>query len=242
LQARCQHNKIEPSISKSKAVKLNQVGGELMKRWIPILIVVGILLLASTGVGAGPEIIYRDGKISVNADNVPLGDLLRLWDQATGMQSSVPPELSGYTLSAHFTNLNINDAARRILGGQPFGYALMQGRGIIVTGPANEAAETEAAPEPIDINATEAVETYDGSQIQRMKPEIATPDPVVIPTPFGPVVSPSGYVPPMLQLPPVPTAPPPPPFFLPQILPTPPAGAANGPVDNMLFGPLSIHP
>src|SRR5262249_51065729 len=124
LQARCQRKKIEPSIYKSKAVKLNQVGGKPMKRWIPILIVVGILLLASTAVAAGPEIIYRDGKISVNADDVPLGDLLRLWDKATGMQSSVPPELSDYKLTAHFTNLNINDAARTMLGGQPFGYAL----------------------------------------------------------------------------------------------------------------------
>jgi hypothetical protein len=118
----------------------------------------------------------------------------------------------------------------------------MQGRGVIVTGPASEVAETEAESPPIETNAPEAVEAYDGSQILRMKPELAPPEPVVIPTPFGPVVSPDGYQPPMLQLPPVPTAPPPPPFFQPQILPTPPAGAANGPVDNMLFGPLSIHP
>jgi hypothetical protein len=218
-----------------------------MKRWIPILIVVGILLLASTAVGVGPEIINRDGRISVNADNVPLGDLLRLWDQATGMQSSVPPELSGYKLTVHFTNLNINDAVRTIFADQPFGYGLMQGRGVIVTGPASNIAETEAEsePQPIDTNGTagiEGIEAYDGSQIQRMKPEIAPPEPVAIPTPFGPVVSPSGYLPPMLQLPPVPNAPPPPPFFQPQMLPTPPAGAANGPVDNMLFGPLSIHP
>jgi hypothetical protein len=214
-----------------------------MRRWIPVLIVAGILLLASTAVGSGPEIINRDGKISVNADDVPLGDLLRLWDQATGMQSSVPPELSGHKLTVHFTDLNINDAVRTIFVGQPFGYGLMQGRGVVVTGPATEVAETEGESEPIvDTNTTEPVEAYDGSQIQRMKPEIAPPEPVAVPTPFGPVVSPSGYLPPMLQLPPVPNAPPPPPFFQPQMLPTPPAGAANGPVDNMLFGPLSIHP
>src|SRR5215831_17707738 len=166
LQARCQRKKIEPSIYKLKAVKLNQVGGKPMKRWIPILIVVGILLLASTAFGAGPQIIYRDGKISVNADNVPLGDLLRLWDQATGMQSSVPPELSEYKLTVHFTDLNINDAVRRMFVGQSFGYGLMEGRGVVVTGPATDLAETEAPLEPIDTNATEIVEAYDGSMIQ----------------------------------------------------------------------------
>ena len=83
-----------------------------MKRWIPILIVLGILLLASTAIAAGPEIINRDGRISINADNVSLGELLRLWDQATGMQSSAPPELANRTLTLHFADLNINDAVR----------------------------------------------------------------------------------------------------------------------------------
>jgi len=232
--------KSSPTFYKLKAVELNQVGGELMKRSIPILIA-GILLFASAAVAGGPEIINRDGRISVNADDAPLGDLLRLWDQATGMQSSVPSKLSGYKLTVHFTDLNINDAVRRMFVGQSFGYGLMEGRGVVVTGPATDLAETEAPPEPIDTNATEIVEAYDGSLIQRMKPEAAPPEPVVIPTPFGPVVSPNGYLPPMMQLPPVPSAPPPP-FFRPELLPPPPAGAANGPVENTLFGPLSIHP
>ena len=214
-----------------------------MKRWIPILIVVGILLLASTAVGAGPEIINRDGRISINADNVALGELLRLWDQATGMQSSAPPELTSQTLTIHFADLNINDAVRAMFNGQPFGYGLMQDRGIVVTAPVPDIPETELQSEftGVDLNAPETVGPSDITPIERMKPELAEPTPVVIPTPFGPLVSPDGYQPPLLQLPPVPGAPPPPPFFRPELIPPPPAGAANGPSENFLFGPLSIH-
>jgi hypothetical protein len=214
-----------------------------MKRWIPILIVVGILLLASTAVGAGPEIINRDGRISVNADNVSLGELLRLWDQATGMQSTAPPELTSEPLTIHFANLNINDAVRAMFNGQPFGYGLMQGRGIVVTAPPPEVTETELQSEftGVDLNAPETVGPSDIPPVERMKPELAEPTPAVIPTPFGPVISPDGYQPPLMQLPPVPGAPPPPPFFRPELMPLPPAGAANGPAENTLFGPLSIH-
>jgi hypothetical protein len=217
-----------------------------MKRWIPILIVLGILLLASTAIAAGPEVINRDGRISINADNVSLGELLRLWDQATGMQSSAPPELASQPLTIHFADLNINDAVRAMFNGQPFGYGLMQGSGIVVTAPAPETSEaSETAVESeftgVDLNAPETVGPSDIPPVERMKPELAEPTPAVIPTPFGPLVSPDGYQPPLLQLPPVPGAPPPPPFFRPELMPPPPAGAANGPVDNMLFGPLSIH-
>jgi hypothetical protein len=218
-----------------------------MKRWIPIVIVVGILLLASTAVGAGPEVINRNGRISINADNVSLGELLRLWDQATGMQSSAPPELTSQTVTVHFADLNINDAVRAMFNGQPFGYGLMQGRGIVVTAPPPDIPETIPETElqseftGIDLNAPETVGPSDIPPVERMKPELAEPTPVVIPTPFGPIISPDGYEPPLLQLPPVPGAPPPPAFFRPELMPPPPAGAANGPAENSLFGPLSIH-
>src|SRR5215813_3175657 len=213
-----------------------------MKRWIPILIVLGFLLLASTAMAAGPEIINRDGRISINADNVSLGELLRLWDQATGMQSSAPPELANRTLTLHFADLNINDAVRAMFNGQPFGYGFIQGSGIVVTAPAPDTSETAVESEftGVDLNAPETVGPSDIPPVERMKPELAEPTPAVIPTPFGPILSPDGYQPPLLQLPPVPGAPPPPPCFRPELMPPPPAGAANGPVENMLFGPLSI--
>jgi hypothetical protein len=212
-----------------------------MKRWIPILIGVGILLLAATAFGSGTEIINRDGRISISADDVPLGELLRLLDQATGMQSSVPPELTGYKMTTHFADLSISDAVRTMFFGQPFGYGLMQDRGIVVTAPATNISEPEPESEPVEIftDVPEAVESSVVPQTQRMKPQLATPTPVVVPTPFGSIVSPDGYQPPMLQLPPVP-APPPPPFFRPEAPPAPPAGIGNVPAE--LFGPLSIHP
>ncbi|HEY2384023.1 MAG TPA: hypothetical protein VGK48_22845 [Terriglobia bacterium] len=213
-----------------------------MKQWILIFSVAGILLLTATTFGSGPEIINRDGKVSINADAVPLGEFLGLWDRATGMQSSVPPELTGYKITVHFADLSISDAVRTMFSGQPFGYGLMEGRGIVVTAPARGISEPRAESEPVEIdsNVPESVESSGFPQTQRMKPQLAPPEPVVVPTPFGPVVSPDGYQPPMLQLPPV-AAPPPPPFFQPEAPPVPPAGAPNGPAENTLFGPLSIH-
>jgi hypothetical protein len=134
-----------------------------------------------------------------------------------------------------------------MFNGQPFGYGLMQGRGIVVTAPPPDIPETIPETElqseftGIDLNAPETVGPSDIPPVERMKPELAEPTPVVIPTPFGPIISPDGYEPPLLQLPPVPGAPPPPAFFRPELMPPPPAGAANGPAENSLFGPLSIH-
>src|SRR5262245_18396925 len=122
-----------------------------MKRWIPIFIVIGILLLDATAIGSGQEIINKDGRICINAEDVPLGDLLRLRDQATGMQSSAPPELTGQRLTIHFSNLNITDAVRATFADQPFGYGLIQGRGIVVMAPASNVSETESELQPAEI-------------------------------------------------------------------------------------------
>ena len=212
-----------------------------MKRWISILITGGVLALQAFAVG--PQIINRDGKISISADNITLGHLLQLWDQATGMKSTAPPELVSRKLSVHFAGLNMTDAVRSIFQGQPFGYGLMQERGIIVTAPASDSTvnQAESVP-PEDSTTPEAAQPLPPPQVQRMKPQLAPSQPTVIPTPFGPVISPDGSQPPLVQLPPVPGAPPPPPFFRPEVLPVPPAGATNGPLYNMLFGPIQIHP
>ena len=146
----------------------------------------GVLTLQAFAVG--PQIINKDGKISISADNITLGHLLQLWDQATGMKSTAPAELSSLRLTVHFAGLNMNDAVRSMFQGQTFGYALMQGRGIIVTAPASASTvnQAESVP-PEDSTPAEAAQPLPAPQVQRMKPQMAPPQPTVIPTPFGPM-------------------------------------------------------
>ena len=75
-----------------------------------------------------------------------------------------------------------------------------------------------------------------GQVLSRVSPQ----QPAVIPTPFGPILKSSAQNP-VVHLPPVPGEAPAPPFFAPQQLPTPPAGAAYGPAQNELFRPISIY-
>jgi hypothetical protein len=210
-----------------------------MRPWFSILIIIlaALLLLGQSFAAGGPQVVNRDGRISISADHITLGFLLDLWDKATGMKSTVSPELAGSKLSVHFTGLSEDDAVRAIFLGQPFGYAFVQGQGITVTSPAPQ-AQTQPPP-PVAAPPVGTVQPVPGMQnadIQRMKPQPVPELPVTItPSPFGAIVAPAGSEPPMVQLPPVPTAPLPPPFFSPN-------GPTNGPAHNMLYDPLGIQP
>jgi len=220
-----------------------------MKRRFFILIVLATIILLLPGAAfaaQGYQVVNVDGKISISADNITLGRLLSLWDKATGMQSTAPPELAGRALSVHFTGLGEDDAVQAMFLGQPFGYAFVQGQGIVVTSlPAvSSVAEVPLGPPPVavppDMGAIPAVPEMQNPQIERMKPGYAVPEqPVTVtPSPFGPIVTPAGSEPPVVQLPPVPNAPPPPPFFRPDV----PSGAPNTTAHDMLFAPLSVRP
>ena len=84
-----------------------------MKEWLGAIILAGILAWDGSA-ASGPEVTNVDQKISISADDVTLDRLLRLWDQATGMQSVVSPELANHKLSVHFTGLDVNDALRHL--------------------------------------------------------------------------------------------------------------------------------
>jgi hypothetical protein len=227
-----------------------------MKWWFSILIILATIIVPGQAFAvSGPEVVNRDGKISISADHITIGFLLSLWDKATGMKSTAPPELADRKLSVHFTGLSEDDAVRAIFLGQPFGYALVQGQGIIVTSPSSRIAEGQPKPPaaadnvqdvvaPPDVGATQAVPEMQNPEIQRMKPQNAAPEQsvTVTPSPFGPIVSPAGSQPPLVQLPPVPGAPLPPPFFRPDVPANTPSGAPYGPGHDMLFDPLSVHP
>jgi hypothetical protein len=231
-----------------------------MKWWISILIILATVIVTGQAFAAGgPQVINLDGKISISADHITLGFLLHLWDQATGTKSAAPPELAKRKLSVHFTGLSEDEAVRAIFLGQPFGFAFARGQGIVVTSPSRVASSRPAPPmndngqydanagnviSPPDESDMQDVPEIQSQEIQRMKPQIAAPEqPVTVtPSPFGPIVGPEGSQPPFVQLPPVPNAPLPPPFFRPDVPANTPSGAPYGPGHDMLFSPLSIHP
>ena len=234
-----------------------------MKRWFFVLIILATITLPGQAFAVGgPRVVNRDGKISISADHITLGSLLSLWDKATGMKSTAPLELADRKLSVHLTGLSENDAVRAIFLGQPFEYAFVQGRGIVVTSPSPTVAEAQPNLPPVavspDVGAIQAAPEMQNPEIQRMKPQYAPPElPVTItPSPFGTIVRPEGTEPPLVQLPPVPGAPLPPPFFRPDVPGYTPFGAPYGPPGytpfggpygpgaghNMLYDPLSVLP
>jgi hypothetical protein len=194
-----------------------------------------------------PQVINIDQKLTVNVENITLGRLLRLWDQATGTHSSVPPELANKIVSVRFSKLPLEDAVQKIFQDLPFDYVYVRGQGITITG----LAQKTVPPQPAVVQSAPPINNVDVNAVQRMKPEARTPSPAeivnrtpppppIVSTPFGPiVVSPDGNQ--TTQLPPVDQAPVPP-FFGQVGPPTPPAGAPNGPAQNSLFGPISIYP
>ena len=210
-----------------------------MREWLGAIILVGILGLDGFAAGQGPEVTNVDQKISISVDDITLDRLIRLWDQATAMQSVVPPELANRKLSIHFTGLPISDALRKMFNGQPFDYVLVEGHGVLIM----ERSQSEPVAQSADVSTP--VEEVTEPAVSQEVPSLIVPpaeqqQPIIIQTPFGPIVSPYGREQPVVQLPPV-YGPPPPPFFALTVPPVPPAGAPNGPVQNTLFGPLPVY-
>jgi hypothetical protein len=105
-----------------------------------------ILLSTPAFAAKGPEVDMVDNKLSVNAETVPLGRLIRLVDMATGMKSKVPPDLANRNISVQFSNLNLNDGVRKIFQGQPVDYVVVEGQGIIITAASQNITGSESVP------------------------------------------------------------------------------------------------
>jgi hypothetical protein len=183
-----------------------------MKRWLESFILATLLAAHASAAGSEPRVVYFQQKVSVDAKSTPLSRLLRLWDEATGMRSSVPSELASQTVTVKFSELPLDEAARRIFEKLPLDYVFIEARGIIVTGrsqvpagraaagarPPNEGAPDTANPSP---------------QKKPNAPALKPSPPPPTPTPFGPI--PNTGENPVLELPPVYGAPATPRFFAP---------------------------
>jgi len=160
-----------------------------------------MIITGSFAAGKGPEINLVDNKLSINAETIPLGRLLRLLDLATGMQSKVPAELANRNISVKFSGLSLEDGVRKIFQGQPLDYVVVEGRGVTVTSASQttpvgaESAPIYNAPQaqPFSPQPVEQPFTPDFPQVpvpQPGQPPIPQQQPPTIQTPFGPIANP----------------------------------------------------
>jgi len=82
--------------------------------------------------GKDPEFKVVDGKVSIQAEAITLKQFLQYWDAATGMTSKVNPQLANEKISVRLEGLDMTSAIRKSFQGQPWNWALVNGKGINV--------------------------------------------------------------------------------------------------------------
>lgn len=158
-----------------------------MRRLSILAIFCALSALPSFAAGKGPEVDLVDNKLSINADTITLGRLLRLVDLATGMKSKVPPELANRNVSVRFSGLSLSDGVRKIFEGQPIDYFVVPGQGVIVTASSQSLNGTESVP----VYNSPGQQAFDQQLPQDFQQGIpGQVQPATIQTPFGPVANP----------------------------------------------------
>src|SRR5215472_6706407 len=125
---------------------MSYLRGKRMNNFLKSAIISALLAAPCVAAGPdkGPEVDLVDNKLSINAQTIPLGRLMRLLDMATGMKSKVPPELTNRNISVSFSDLSLTDGVRKIFQGQPIDYVLIEGQGVVVTASSQTLTGTEA--------------------------------------------------------------------------------------------------
>ena len=93
-----------------------------------------LVLLAANVFAAGkdPEFKVVDGKVSIQAEAITLKQFLQYWDAATGMTSKVNPVLANEKISVRLEGLDLTSAIRKSFQGQPWNWAIVNGKGVNV--------------------------------------------------------------------------------------------------------------
>jgi hypothetical protein len=166
-----------------------------MKNALAILLTMGLLASTAVAEGPGTDIRIIDNQVSVQVDAMPLGRLIRLLDQATGMTSKVPPELANRNISVRFSNLKFDDAIRKLFEGQAIDYVLVPGKSLTITG-VSKTMTAQGGPAPFnppqDINNNPF--DNDNNTFMPQPPPNPNAQPAVIQTPFGPIQNPNRQV------------------------------------------------
>jgi len=174
-----------------------------MNNWLKSAVICALLtapcMAADKGPDKGPEVDLVDNKLSINAQTIPLGRLMRLVDMATGMKSKVPPELTNRNISVKFSDLSLTEGVRKIFQGQPIDYILIEGQGVVVTASSQTMTGTETVPAYNSSSPQPEqpfVQDFQNQNFQNQnpfQPPIAgqpQQQPATIQTPFGPVANP----------------------------------------------------
>lgn len=164
------------------------------------LAVVVALLLATTVAEAGDlDVRVVDGRVSINATAVPLGELLTTLDRAAGTESTIGPALQGRNVSVQFSDLELGGAIDKIFQGLGLDYVVVGGRRILVTAVSGVAAPNAgpggavtSLPSAVTVGAAQPASNpfqVPGVQAGRtVNPGGAQP--AVVQTPFGPLLNP----------------------------------------------------
>jgi len=147
--------------------------------------------LALTLSAFAQDIRIVDDKVSIRADAVPLGRLLRLLDEATGMKSKVAPELANRKVSVRFADLSMAEAVHKLFEGQSLDYIMVDRQSISVTRPSQSTAANRGAAVPptpaVDNTIIDSNPQFTPPQAQGNVNGVA---PGNIQTPFGPMANP----------------------------------------------------
>ena len=101
-----------------------------MNTIVPFLVLFGTV--STLGAQTALRIDFVDGNLSIEADRVDLGTLLRELDAAAGTDSTVPPEIAGQRVSARLSGLSVDQAIRKLFGGLSLDYAVVGRQRIVV--------------------------------------------------------------------------------------------------------------
>ena len=141
-----------------------------------MLRVSGVLLVVwATAMTAGAQrpihIEAGDGLVSVEADRVGLGALLRELDRVAGTTSDVPLELQSRSVSVAFSLVPLDEGIDRLFAGLAIDYAVVGGNRIVVLAASQQVRPAppsrpvaQGAPTPVPQPAATATFTLPGFQ------------------------------------------------------------------------------
>jgi hypothetical protein len=139
-----------------------------MNRRIAALVLV--LMASAAAFAQGPEVRLVDDKLSVDAEAVSLGSLLRLVDGATGMQSSIPPEWEGRNVSVKFSGLDVSAGLQMIFQGLPLNYVVIEGKRVVATAINTPAVPTIEKPSTEDARSEPVQDQQPRGQVDLESP------------------------------------------------------------------------
>ena len=157
------------------------------------------VLAARPSQASDVDVRIVDGRVSIQAQAAPLGELLAMLDRVAGTESTVRADLAERSVSAWFTALSLDDAVDKIFEGSGLDYVVMGGRRIVVTAPSAAGSSFAAAPAgfapPVPgAPSTPATNPFQLGAVPANAPPGAGPPgaavaaPSVIQTPFGAII------------------------------------------------------